>query len=598
MRKFSHLILILLLLAVYGVAYADYHYASHEGSNEYPYTSWETATDSIQKAIDASDPGDTIYIGEGLWDEATQVWTNSLALIGMGIDNTEWQNEVTTQIKFYADTMLVEGISFINNYDLRFGSAISCLEHGQVEIFNNYFYGHAAGISGNLGGKIYNNYFENNYSALRTTGIREELIFNNNTIYLNLQFGSVDIMDLYADTSKFHIRNNLFYRGRQGDVFTTWWTVETDTVFIHNNVIYKRIISGGSGYPSFGLATIYIMFYNNTIDGMFEGINPDIVHIVGIQESSTDSLMTLDNNIVANCEVGVMTTTSETPPLIRYSNFYNITEEYFHGPGEFLEGNIFTDPMFVDTLDFHLQAFSLCIDAGNPEIFDPDSSRSDIGAYGGPYGEYYEYLDLPPDIPDSLIAEVSAGNDTIYLNWTYNTESDFNRYYIHRDTVDGFEPSVFNLIAEPDTSLYIDTDFDLQHSYYYRIAAIDNQDNLSDYSNQLGVIFTGFDDFDPNLPRSAVLYQNYPNPFNQRTIIRFYLPDIGVQPAEARLEIYDVLGRLVRSLVNERRYPGEYEVVWDGRDDSGSELSSGMYFYRLFVSKAEFTKPKKLMLIK
>ncbi len=589
---------VILILTLASLAYADYHYASHEGSNEYPYTSWETASDSIQLAIDAAEPGDTIYIGDGLWDEATQVWTNSLALIGMGVDNTEWQNEITTQVKFYADTLLVEGISFINNYDIRFGSGISCLEHGHVEIYNNYFYGHAAGISGNLGGRIYNNYFENNWDALRTSGIKDELTFNNNIIYLNIAFGSVDIMDLYADTSKFHIRNNLFYRGRQGDVFTGWWTVETDTIFIHNNVIYKRILGGGSGYYSSGLATNYIMFYNNTIDATSEDYNPEILHIVGIQESSTDSTMTLDNNIVANCEVGVYTTTSETPPLVRYSNFYNITEEYFHGPGEFLEGNVFTNPMFVDTLDFHLQAFSPNIDAGDPNILDLDSSRSDIGAYGGPYGQTYEYQDLPPNIPDSLFVEVSAGNDTIYIRWLYNTETDFNRYYLHRDTIDNFEPTFSNLIAEPDTSIYFDTDFDLFHSYYYKVAAIDNQDNLSDYSSQVGVIFTGFDDFNTNLPKSVILHQNYPNPFNQNTIIRFYLPDIGIQPAEVRLEIYDILGRRVKMLVNERRYPGEHEVVWDGNSDSGNTLSSGVYFYRLYVSGIEFSKPKKLILMK
>jgi flagellar hook assembly protein FlgD len=94
------------------------------------------------------------------------------------------------------------------------------------------------------------------------------------------------------------------------------------------------------------------------------------------------------------------------------------------------------------------------------------------------------------------------------------------------------------------------------------------------------------------------LYQNYPNPFNKQTIIKYYLPDIGYQPAEIKLEIYDLLGRRVRALVDERQYPGEYTATWDGKSESGDDLPSGVYFYRLFVSKAEFSKPRKLVLMK
>jgi hypothetical protein len=306
---------------------------------------------------------------------------------------------------------------------------------------------------------------------------------------------------------------------------------------------------------------------------------------------------TIDNNIIMNCEVAVWNYQPFAARL-RYNLLYNIGT-YFEGLGEFVEGNIFADPMFMDSLDFHLQAFSLAIDTGDPEKFDPDGSRSDIGAYGGPYGESYEYEDLPPRVPDSLWAEISANLDTTYIYWRFNTEADFNRYQLHRDTVSGYEPTVFNLIAEPESSVYVDTEFDPSSSYYYKIAAVDNQDNLSEYSEELAVIFTGIDDyFDPNVPHTTVLNQNYPNPFNQNTIIEYYLPDIGYQPADIKLEIYDLLGRVVRTLVSENQYPGEYTVTWDGRNERRQELPSGVYFYRLFVSKIEFAKPKKLILMR
>jgi len=78
-------------------------------------------------------------------------------------------------------------------------------------------------------------------------------------------------------------------------------------------------------------------------------------------------------------------------------------------------GNIFTEPMFVGENDYHLQAFSPCIDAGDPDIFDLDSTRSDIGVYSGPFGEVCEYQDLPPGIPDSLYGSIV--NDTIAIQW-------------------------------------------------------------------------------------------------------------------------------------------------------------------------------------
>jgi hypothetical protein len=73
------------------------------------------------------------------------------------------------------------------------------------------------------------------------------------------------------------------------------------------------------------------------------------------------------------------------------------------------------------------------------------------------------------------------------------------------------------------------------------------------------------------------LYPNYPNPFNPNTTIRFDLPKAGT----VRLAIYDVLGREIAVLVNEKRREGTYEAVWDGRDARQATVPSGVYLYRL-----------------
>jgi flagellar hook assembly protein FlgD len=62
------------------------------------------------------------------------------------------------------------------------------------------------------------------------------------------------------------------------------------------------------------------------------------------------------------------------------------------------------------------------------------------------------------------------------------------------------------------------------------------------------------------------------------------------------LEVYDVLGQKVRTLVNEPKRTGNYEVTWDGKNDSGEKVASGMYFYKL--SAGEFSETKKMVLLR
>jgi hypothetical protein len=83
------------------------------------------------------------------------------------------------------------------------------------------------------------------------------------------------------------------------------------------------------------------------------------------------------------------------------------------------------------------------------------------------------------------------------------------------------------------------------------------------------------------------LEQNYPNPFNPTTMLSFQLPEVS----DVRLVVYDILGREVVTLVNERKAPGSYSVTFDG-----SYLSSGVYFYRIVAGS--FTETKRLLLIR
>jgi hypothetical protein len=97
---------------------------------------------------------------------------------------------------------------------------------------------------------------------------------------------------------------------------------------------------------------------------------------------------------------------------------------------------------------------------------------------------------------------------------------------------------------------------------------------------------------DRERPSEFDLSQNYPNPFNPTTKIEFTLAKSGF----VNLQIYDVLGRKVRTLVSEELSSGYKSVIWDGKNEEGKGVASGVYFYQLKVG--DFSQPKKMLLLK
>jgi photosystem II stability/assembly factor-like uncharacterized protein len=104
--------------------------------------------------------------------------------------------------------------------------------------------------------------------------------------------------------------------------------------------------------------------------------------------------------------------------------------------------------------------------------------------------------------------------------------------------------------------------------------------------------FIGINQISTEIPKEYSLSQNYPNPFNPMTKLKFQMPNSGL----AILKVYDLLGKEVQELVNQQLSPGTYEVDFDG-----SNLTSGVYYYRLDVSAlfgGSFTETRKMVLIK
>ena len=105
-------------------------------------------------------------------------------------------------------------------------------------------------------------------------------------------------------------------------------------------------------------------------------------------------------------------------------------------------------------------------------------------------------------------------------------------------------------------------------------------------------ILLDVEQIDGQIPVEFALEQNYPNPFNPSTIIRYSI----VSPSRVSLKIFDVLGREVKTLVNKEQVNGVYEVIWNGDNELGNKVSTGVYFYR--IDAGDFVQTKKMMLIK
>ncbi|MEC9274658.1 MAG: T9SS type A sorting domain-containing protein, partial [Candidatus Neomarinimicrobiota bacterium] len=94
------------------------------------------------------------------------------------------------------------------------------------------------------------------------------------------------------------------------------------------------------------------------------------------------------------------------------------------------------------------------------------------------------------------------------------------------------------------------------------------------------------------IPTIFFVYQNYPNPFNPITTLRYDLPENGL----VNITIYDMLGRKIRTLINEQQDPGYKSLIWNATNDYGKPVSAGIYLYQ--IQAGEYISTKKMVLLK
>ena len=167
----------------------------------------------------------------------------------------------------------------------------------------------------------------------------------------------------------------------------------------------------------------------------------------------------------------------------------------------------------------------------------------------------------------------------IIVFWDSNEETDLAGYNVYfgqasrsYDTcIDVGMTLEHKMTTLPDTGLY-----------YFALTAYDSVGNESDFSEEVSIRIDG-----NRLTKHLFkLMANYPNPLNPTTRIPFSLS----KERFVTIEVFGLLGKRVKQLIHEERVPGEYEVVWDGTDQSGIPVASGVYFYRMIVGNLCQTK--------
>jgi len=256
----------------------------------------------------------------------------------------------------------------------------------------------------------------------------------------------------------------------------------------------------------------------------------------------------------------------------------------------------------------------------NPEPVWPKDVVGIFNQYdtSSPYDEGYQivprsYNDIHNDgsLPVSLTSfTAQAGNNQVTLQWI--TESEVNNvgFEILRATsedgdytvISSYEnnPALKGHLTSNTRHVYQFTDRLVMNgiTYWYKLVDVDLNGRrnvhgpLAVTPNEAGsnITHTG------NIPQKYALYPNYPNPFNPGTTLKFDIPASRTSMVQASLVVYNALGQQVKVLYKGQIAPGSYRLYWDGTNQNGKPLSSGIYYAVLKTDR--FTKSVKMILMK
>ena len=201
----------------------------------------------------------------------------------------------------------------------------------------------------------------------------------------------------------------------------------------------------------------------------------------------------------------------------------------------------------------------------------------------------YSVDNIAPGVPTGM--QAMAMENSIILNWDMSEAEDFENFVLERsnEATAGVEEST--IIYDLTDITFEDVDLVRNVEYTYRLAAYDDAGNRSEFTGPVSAILLSTDQ-QSLFPEAYTLHQNYPNPFNPTTQIRYDLPENSY----VSINIYDLMGKRVKLLVNSKQDAGYRSIHWNATSDLGQPVSAGMYIYT--IQAGEFRKTRKMVLLK
>ncbi len=171
---------------------------------------------------------------------------------------------------------------------------------------------------------------------------------------------------------------------------------------------------------------------------------------------------------------------------------------------------------------------------------------------------------------------------------------DLKIYILYRGLFPGFPLTPLTRYNDLPNTATSYMDVVLTTSYFYILQAEDYGGLVSAPTNEVVMIPTAVGDSRKNRPREFELAQNYPNPFNANTTISFSVS--SDKKGTGELAVYNIVGQKIRVLSSGEFKAGTYSFTWDGKDQNGTVLPTGVYFYSLQIGQTRQTK--KMVLVK
>lgn len=198
----------------------------------------------------------------------------------------------------------------------------------------------------------------------------------------------------------------------------------------------------------------------------------------------------------------------------------------------------------------------------------------------------YSVDNLPPAVPPSFAVAYNTGVGN-QLSWEAPWNDDLDHYTVYRGTIANFSPTPDDIVATTTSLFWTDPDHDGPMAHY-KLSATDITGNESVPASPTTA--TGISS--QQVEGTFALHDAAPNPFNPTTRIEF---DVA-RPGFVSLRVYDARGRQVSTLVDGDLPPGRHQRTWNGTNDGGKRVATGVYFYKM--TAGGFTKTRRMVLLK